>query len=116
MRAVLLMRGRRRSISRPGASARKSCMAPTPISGKIAMYRATNPMPPSQWVKLRQKSSPRGSASTSAITLEPVPVKPLVISNHEFSGSSVPDRMNGTEPRAQTIASRPRRRRSPRVA
>ena len=39
------------------------------------------PMPPSQWEKLRQSSMQRLSASTSGRMLEPVVVKPEIISN-----------------------------------
>ena len=104
MRAVLRMRGRRRSISRPGASARKSCMAPTPMSGKMAMYSATKPMPPSQCVKLRQNSRPFGRDSTSGMTLDPVPENPLTVSNQALTGSSPPASAKGSAPSAQTMS------------
>ena len=39
------------------------------------------PMPPNQWVKLRQKSIPLSSASTSVRMLAPVVVKPETVSN-----------------------------------
>ena len=61
-------------------------------------------MAPSQWVKQRQKRMPRGSASTSGITLEPVPVKPLTVSNQALRGFRTPSRTNGSEPMAQTIS------------
>ena len=38
-------------------------------------------MPPSQWLKLRQSKSPRGSASTLDKIDAPVVVKPETISN-----------------------------------
>ncbi len=79
-------------------------MAPTPMSGKMAMYRATKPMPPSQCVKLRQNRSPLGSDSTSGMTLDPVPENPLTVSNQAFTGSSPPASMKGTAPRAQTMS------------
>ena len=36
------------------------------------------PSPPIQWVRLRQKSSPLGMASTSEMQVAPVVVKPLI--------------------------------------
>ena len=41
----------------------------------------STPMPPIQWVKLRQNSMQRDSASTSVRMLEPVVVKPDTVSN-----------------------------------
>ena len=65
-------------------------MAPTPSSGKRATNATRNPIAPSQWAKQRQNRMPRGKASTSGITLEPVPVKPLVHSNHALMGLRMP--------------------------
>ena len=61
-------------------------------------------MAPSQCVKQRQNSRPRGSASTSGITLAPVPVKPLTVSNQALRGLSWPSRTNGSEPMGQTMS------------
>ena len=41
------------------------------------------PMPPAQWVKLRQNSSPRGSASMSPRIVAPVVVKPETVSKKQ---------------------------------
>ena len=46
----------------------------------ISMNTST-PMPPTQWVRLRQSSAACESASTSATTVEPVVVKPEMVSN-----------------------------------
>ena len=61
-------------------------------------------MAPSQCVKQRQNSSPRGIASTSGITLEPVPEKPLTVSNHALRGPSCPSSTYGMEPNRHTIS------------
>jgi hypothetical protein len=50
------------------------------MAGKMARARVMMPMPPSQWVRLRQKSRPRGRASMSVMMVAPVVVKPLMIS------------------------------------
>ena len=42
----------------------------------------STPMPPTQWVKLRQNSSPWLMASTSVRMEAPVVVKPLTVSKN----------------------------------
>ena len=64
-------------------------------------------MPPSQWVKLRQNSRPRGSASTSGMTLEPVPVKPLTVSNQALIGVEPPGEDERHASRAAQTISQP---------
>ena len=54
---------------------------PTPSSGISATASAITPMPPSQCVWQRHKFTLFGSASTFAITVAPVVVNPLTLSN-----------------------------------
>ena len=65
----------------PGLSARRRKMESPPASGTSAIMNTSTPMPPSRWVKLRQKSRLRGRLSTSSRMLEPVVVKPETVSN-----------------------------------
>lgn len=68
----------------PGLSARSRCMVyPLPLSpfGESARRNTSTPMPPSQWLKLRQYIIPGESASTSPRIEEPVVVNPDTISN-----------------------------------
>ena len=58
------MRGTRRLSSGPGDSARIRWDVRPVTLGVIASVSTSTPMPPIQWVKLRQKSTPRGSVST----------------------------------------------------
>jgi hypothetical protein len=53
--AVSAMRGVRRGWVSPDISAPSRRAAPTPRSGATATKSTTIPMPPSQWVMLRQK-------------------------------------------------------------
>ena len=69
----------------PGLSARIRCrVKPCPFCPGATASRKTNiPMPPSQWVKLRQKSSPLLMASTSVRMEAPVVVKPETVSKKQ---------------------------------
>ncbi len=71
-----MIRGRRRSGVGPGTSARKSCIPPTPRKGSTAITSTMIPMPPSQWVRERQKRMPWGSRSMLSNTVAPVVVNP----------------------------------------
>ena len=64
----------------PGISARIRCMLRPSASGSTAMTNTSTPIPPTQWVKLRQKRSPCSMLSTSVRMVEPVVVKPLTVS------------------------------------
>ncbi len=64
----------------PGDSARMMRMLCPPVMGKRARRNTKTPMPPNQWVKLRQKRRDRGMASTSARMDAPVVVKPEMTS------------------------------------
>ena len=52
----------------------------------MATARTTMPMPPIQWVKLRQKRSPRGSEVGLGRIDAPVVVKPLIVSKYASMG------------------------------
>ena len=62
----------------PGISARRICILRPDLDGTIAMMSTSTPIPPIQWVKLRQNMS----ASTSVRMEEPVVVKPLTVSKN----------------------------------
>ena len=51
-----------------------------PSTGITARVSTMIPIPPSQWVRLRQKRRPRGTTSMSVSTEEPVVVKPDMVS------------------------------------
>ena len=83
MVAVDFIRGTSLPTLGPGLSARSRCMVkPSPRLplGTMASRNTSTPMPPSQWVKLRQYRSPLGRASTSVRMLAPVVVKPETVS------------------------------------
>ncbi len=63
-------------------------MPPTPKYGRIAITSTMMPMPPSQCVSDRQKSTPWGRDSTSANTVAPVVVKPDIASKSAAIGES----------------------------
>ena len=65
----------------PGLSARIRFMLEPPLNGMTASRKTRTPMPPIQWVKLRQNSAQWDSASTSLRMLEPVVVNPEMVSN-----------------------------------
>ena len=59
-------------------------------------------MPPIHCMSARQNSRPRGKASTSAITVEPVVVKPAMVSKKaSVTLVNVPLVMNGNMPKAE---------------
>ena len=64
----------------PGTSARIRCIPWPSVIGRTAMTNTSTPMPPTQWVKLRQKRHPRVRCSTSVRMVEPVVVKPETVS------------------------------------
>ena len=66
----------------PGTSARIRCIPwPSPADmGRMAMTNTSTPMPPTQWVKLRQNRIPRCRGSISVRILAPVVVKPETVS------------------------------------
>jgi hypothetical protein len=76
-----LMRGNSLSAEGPGTSARKSCMAPAPRRGRKATERTIIPIPPNQWVRLRQNKIPMGLSSMELKTVAPVVVMPETDSN-----------------------------------
>ena len=57
------------------------------------------PMPPTQWLKLRQKSIPLFKSSTRVRMLEPVVVKPETVSNRASMYLGIcPEIQKGTAP------------------
>ena len=64
----------------PGISARRMCMECPSLMGRMAMTNTSTPMPPTQWVKLRQNRLPRLSGSTAVRMDAPVVVKPETVS------------------------------------
>jgi hypothetical protein len=76
----------------------------TLIEGNINMTRTMNPKPPSQWVRLLQKSIEYGSISTFAIIEEPVVVKPELDSKKaSMKEGIVPLRIYGRVPNTRKI-------------
>ena len=75
MRGVILA-----SFIGPGVSALKICRPPMPSNGRIATASTIRPMPPSQTSRQRQKLSDGASVSRSDSTVEPVVVKPDMVS------------------------------------
>ena len=65
----------------PGLSARSRWMAWPPSIRTMASMNTRMPMPPIQCEKLRQNSMHLSSSSTAGRMLEPVVVKPEIISN-----------------------------------
>lgn len=59
------------------------------MPGRMANVKNTMPMPPSQWLMLRQNSREWVRPSTSAKAVEPVVVKPLMASKKATDGRSV---------------------------
>ena len=89
----------------PGDSARRRCNA-SPLSpfaiGLTASTNTSTPIPPSHTVKLRQYKRLTGSASTSAITLAPVVVKPETVSKKASTNDdTAPLRQNGSAPNTE---------------
>ena len=57
--------------------------------GSTASTNTSTPMPPTQWVKLRQKRMPWVSASTSVRMLAPVVVKPDTVSKNASTNRGI---------------------------
>ena len=81
MRAVWRSLGTSLPTEGPGLSARIRLMWLPPLRGTTARTNTKTPMPPTQWVKLRQNRETWLSASTSLRMLAPVVVKPETTSN-----------------------------------
>ena len=78
--AVSRSRGVSFSASGPGASCWRSALPPGPAWFNTAIAKTMIPIPPSHWVSDRQKRIDCECEAMSAITLEPVVVKPLIAS------------------------------------
>ncbi len=74
------MRGASLSNSGPGDSFSISERPPAESRGRIARASTMMPMPPSHWVRLRQKRMARPWLEMSLMTLAPVVVNPLMAS------------------------------------
>ena len=72
--AVSVILGCSLSLLGPGASAVNSCIPPIPSKGRMAIAKTIIPMPPIQWVVLRQNKTPFGTDSISVRIDEPVVV------------------------------------------
>ena len=65
----------------PGLSAFIRFIVEPPIIGRIAIMKTNTPIPPIQWEKLRQNRLAFEMLSTSVRILDPVVVKPEIVSN-----------------------------------
>jgi len=91
---VSLMRLTSFPTAGPGISARSMCIPwPSPPIGRMAMTNTRTPMPPTQWVKLRQNRMPRFSDSTSVRMVAPVVVKPETVSKKQSTKLSMEPEM-----------------------
>jgi len=96
------MRGASLSLVGPATSAWKSCMPPICSMGRMASPRTMIPMPPSQWVRARQKLMLGGMTSTSMMILDPVVVKPDMDSKKASTNDGMTsDRRKGRAPRKE---------------
>ncbi len=85
----------------PGVSALKSCMPPTPSSGRIATVSTMMPMPPIQCMRCRQMLIDGASASRPLIVVEPVVVRPEVASKKaSVKDMPRPSSISGSAPTA----------------
>ena len=80
MRAVCRTFGTSLPTIGPGISAFKTCIERSQTVGMSAMTKTSTPIPPTQCVKERQKSTPLGRLSISRRIDAPVVVKPLAVS------------------------------------
>ena len=73
---------------------------PAPLTGMMASKKTSTPMPPTQWVKLRQKRRPLGSPSTAGRMEAPVVVKPETVSKRASTRFGMaPDKKKGRQPK-----------------
>ena len=83
----------------PGLSAFIRLTWEPPVRGSRESRNTRTPMPPIQWVKLRQNRMPLGRSSTPGRMLAPVVVKPDTVSNRASTGFGMqPVTTNGTAP------------------
>ena len=78
--AVVLRRGCILARIGPVASAEKTFTFPPTSEGMMAIVKNTIPKPPIHCVIVRQNNIPCGKASTSSTMLQPVVVKPEIVS------------------------------------
>ena len=83
----------------PGLSAFIRLTWEPPVRGSRESRNTRTPMPPIQWVKLRQNRMPLGRSSTAGRMLAPVVVKPETVSNMASTGlGMLPVSTKGTAP------------------
>ena len=87
--AVEAIRGSMRSLVGPGISARNNCIPPAPENGSTAITNTSTPMPPINWVSARQSRMPRGTPSSTGITVAPVVVRPETDSKIAAMGEAI---------------------------
>ena len=85
----------------PGVSALKSCIPPTPSSGRIATVNTMMPMPPIQCMRWRQMLIDGASPSRPLIAVEPVVVRAEADSkNASVKDIPRPSSISGSAPTA----------------
>ena len=100
MEAVCLILGTNLPTEGPGLSALIRCILLPPASGVTARTNTRTPIPPIQWVKLRQNRIPRGKCSTAGRMVAPVVVKPETVSKNASMGLVIaPLKMKGSAPK-----------------
>ena len=99
IRAVVRALGTSLSQVGPGISARIRNMEFLLLKGITAMTNTSTPMPPTQWVRQRQKFMHLGSPSISLKIVEPVVVKPDTTSKNASSNRGMqPESRKGSAP------------------
>ena len=84
----------------PGLSARARWLVRPDKRGSTARVNTSTPMPPIQWVKERQKRTPRGRCSISRRMVEPVVVKPETASKYASTmWGMAPEKTKGKAPK-----------------
>ncbi len=79
-------------------------MPPIPRKGRTATASTMIPIPPSHWLKPRQKRRPRGSEPGSEKIEAPVVVKPEIDSKKASSGEAMPASQNGSAPKTAALS------------
>ena len=115
--AVARLRGTSLDTDGPVLSERIRWISPPPLeSDWVIITNTRTPMPPTQWVKLRQNKLDLLSASTSVRMLAPVVVKPDTVSKNASTKEGIsplntkgnaPPKLSTAQPKA--TATRPSR-------
>ena len=100
MSAVVFTLGTSLLTDGPGLSAFIMWIFCPPLRGINAIMNTRTPIPPTQWVKLRQMSIAFGRCSTSARMLAPVVVKPETVSKSASVKLGIaPENTKGRQPK-----------------